>query len=289
MFFYGDRVYTLIWSSPWSRKMMAPVLENATIENFKRDGAAVIRGAFSDWVDVLRRGVATNMDEPGPHGKIYRGDEGGGRFLSDYCNWQRIPEYRSFIFNSPAAQIGASLMQSPSARLFHEHVLVKEAAAGVATPWHQDYPYYCVEASKTVSLWIPLDEVPRERTLEFVAGSHLTGKFYRPQRFNGEALNDNDGLDEIPDIDGERDAYSIIGWDLKPGDAVAFDYRTVHGAPPNDSKTTARRAFSLRLVGDDARFRRADNLVTSPPFSDVDLKHGDPLRGEDFPLLYPTT
>jgi len=267
---------------------MSVYLDEQILSRFNRDGATVLRGVFAGWVDVLRRGIATNMDEPGPYGKIYQGEDGGGRFLSDYCNWQRIPEYRSFIFNSPAAQIGAQLMQSPSARLFHEHVLVKEAEAGVATPWHQDYPYYCIDAMKTVSLWIPLDDVPRERTLEFVAGSHLSGKFYRPQRFNGQPLNDNDGLEEIPDIDNHRQDYSIIGWALKAGDAVAFDYRAVHGAPANTSKTSARRAFSLRLVGDDARFRRADNLVTSPPFPDVQLKHGDPLTGEDFPLLFPT-
>ena len=31
------------------------------------------------------------------------------------------------------------------------------------TPWHQD-AYYCVDSAKTVSLWIPLDDVPRETT-----------------------------------------------------------------------------------------------------------------------------
>ncbi len=265
---------------------MGSGLDNQTIEDFANDGAAVIRGIFKDWIDLLRQGVATNMHSPGPYGKFYQGEEGGGRFLSDYCNWQRIPEYRSFVFDSPVARLGTELMQSQSARLFHEHVLVKEAEAGVATPWHQDYPYYCIEAQQTVSLWIPLDTVSRDRTLEFVAGSHLSGKFYRPQRFNGDALNDNDGMEPVPDIDNNRADYKIIGWELEPGDAVAFDYRTLHGAPANNSKTHQRRAFSLRLVGDDARFRRPDNLVTSPPFPEVTLRHGDALRGEQFPLLY---
>ena len=46
----------------------------------------------------------------------------------------------------------------------------------LSTPWHQDQPYYCVDGADTVSLWIPLDVVPRERTLEFVGGSHSWGK-----------------------------------------------------------------------------------------------------------------
>ena len=261
-------------------------IEQKTIEDFRVNGVAVIKGRFNDWVEPLRRGIADNLENPGPHARVYQGQTGKGRFLSDYCNWARIPDYRSFIFESDAAEIAADLMDCNLVRLFHEHVLIKEAQAGVPTPWHQDQPYYCVEAPKTVSLWIPLDDVPRERTLEFIAGSHLWGKLYRPQRFNGQALNENDGLEEIPDIDGNRDEYDIRGWPLSPGDAVAFDYRIVHGAPPNKSASSQRRAFSLRLVGEDARFVRREDTVTSPPFPDVELNDRDLLDGPEFPIVY---
>jgi ectoine hydroxylase-related dioxygenase (phytanoyl-CoA dioxygenase family) len=260
-------------------------LDDQTVARFRNDGVTVLRGAFAEWVDTLRAGVELNMREPAAEARVYQAESGGGRFLSDYCNWQRIPEYREFIFNSPAAEIAAELMGSKSVQLFHEHVLVKEAQANVATPWHQDMPYYCVEGPKTVSLWVPLDEVPRERTLEFVAGSHQWGKSYRPQRFNGQPLNENDGLEDIPNIDADRSAYNIVGWHLAPGDAVAFDYRTIHGAPANDSASAQRRAFSLRLIGDGARFARREGIVTSPPFTQVNLKHGDPLHADEFPVL----
>ncbi|MEL7000057.1 MAG: phytanoyl-CoA dioxygenase family protein, partial [Pseudomonadota bacterium] len=216
-------------------------LMDETISEFRAKGATVLRGIFSDWVDTLRAGIAANMEDPDPNARIYQGEDGGGRFFVDYCNWARIPEYKDFIFNSPAAEIGAELMESDRVQLFHEHVLVKEAATGVPTPWHQDMPYYCVDGPKTVSLWIPLDPVPRETTLEFVSGSHLWGKSYRPQRFNGQALNENDGLEEIPDINSNKGDYDVIAWAVEPGDAIAFDYRSVHGAPANTSKTTERR------------------------------------------------
>src|SRR5690606_10353963 len=96
----------------------------------------------------------------------------GGRFFDDYCNWERIPEYRELIFNSPAAAVAAAVMQSDRAQFFHDHVLIKEPGTGKATPWHQDIPYYFVEGRQTVSFWIPVDPV-REATLRFVAGSHL--------------------------------------------------------------------------------------------------------------------
>jgi len=263
---------------------MSTHLAPATIDEFRTQGATVLKGVFKDWVDTLTAGVDYNMEHPAPTARDYRTDE-GGRFLSDYCNWDRIDAYRDFIFNSPAAQIGAELMGSTSVRLFHEHVIVKTANTGMPTPWHQDLPYYCVDATQTVSIWVPLDDVPRDRTLEFVAGSHLWGKHYRPQRFDGTALNENDGLEDLPDIDGTRDEFDILGWALEPGDAVAFDYRTVHGAPPNTSKSAQRRAFSLRLLGDDATFARREGVITSPPFDGVNLKHGMPMQGPEFPVL----
>ncbi|MDB4558778.1 phytanoyl-CoA dioxygenase family protein [Amylibacter sp.] len=263
---------------------MGKHLSDDTIKEFQTQGATLLKGVFADWVDVLRAGVAANMADPAPNARNYE-TEGGGRFFVDYCNWARIDQYEDFIFNSLAAQVGAELMGSKGARLFHEHVLVKTPKAGTPTPWHQDLPYYCLDASQTVSLWIPLDEIPRDRTLEFVAGSHEWGKFYRPQRFDGTPLNENDGLDELPDIDGNRGDFDILGWALGPGDALAFDYRTIHGAPANTSSTAQRRAFSLRLVGDDATFARREGVVTSPPFPNVTLQHGDPLDGAEFPKL----
>jgi ectoine hydroxylase-related dioxygenase (phytanoyl-CoA dioxygenase family) len=255
------------------------------IEAFREDGAAPLRGLFRDWVEILRAGVARNLAEPSADARIYQGKDGAGRFVGDYCNWDRIPEYRDFIFNSAAAEVGRQLMGTKSVRLFHEHVLVKEPGADVPTPWHQDQPYYCVDGNDTVSLWIPLDAVPRDRTLEFVAGSHKTGKYYRPERFDKTPLNENDGLEPVPDINGNRDAFNVLGWALEPGDAVAFNYKTLHGAPANKSKSEMRRAFSLRLLGDDARFARREGVKTSPPFRGVNLAHGAVMDAPEFPLL----
>tara|TARA_B100000575_G_C22954274_1_gene551739 strand:- start:27 stop:887 length:861 start_codon:yes stop_codon:yes gene_type:complete len=264
---------------------MDQIIDQSTVDEFKEKGVTVLKGVFDKWVDVLRRGIDANMENPDPNARIYKGEEGEGRFFVDYCNWDRIPEYRDFIFNSPAAAVAAKLMNSKKVQLFHEHVLVKEAQTGVPTPWHQDAPYYCVDGPKTISLWIPLDEVPRETTLEFLAGSHKWGKYYRPQRFDGSALNEHDTLENIPDINADRDAYDIEGWSVGPGDAIAFDFRTIHGAPANKSKSVQRRAFSLRLLGDGVRFARRDGIVTSPPFKQVKLEHGDELVGDEFPML----
>ena len=264
---------------------ISKLVDKQSIDDFRQKGVTVLRGAFTGWVDVLRAGIDANMNDPDPNARIYKGENGNGRFFVDYCNWDRIEEYKNFIFNSNAAHIGATLMNSQNVQLFHEHVLVKEASTDVPTPWHQDAPYYCVTGTKTVSLWVPLDTIERDTTLEFVSGSHLWGKHFRPQRFDGSALNEDDGLEEIPDINQHRDEYEILGWAVEPGDAIAFDYRTIHGAAGNHQPHRQRRAFSLRLVGDGARFVRRDGLVSSPPFPNLTLKSGEPLTGDTFPFL----
>lgn len=265
------------------------IIDEETAGAFEKDGVTVLRGLFADWVETLREGVAWNLANPGPSGRNYQGENGAGRFHSDYCNWQRVPQYEDFIFNSPVARASAALMGSGTVQLFHEHILIKDADADVPTPWHQDQPYYCVECPKTVSFWIPLDDVSRDRSLEFIAGSHLTGQFYQPQFFNGNPLNEGDEMVPVPDVNSDRERFDIRGWAVSPGDAVAFDYRTVHGAPANTSQTDQRRAFSLRLVGEGARFIRHEGRQTSPPFPDVTLAHGAPLEGPEFPVIFPNS
>ena len=258
-------------------------VDEDTIAAFERDGAVLVRGCLHDWVDTLRQVIDYNIAHPGPDVRDYHDDQ-GGRFFGDYCNWARIPEYREFLFESPAADIARELMRSHTARLFHEHVLVKEASTDIPTPWHQDLPYYCVDTDTSCSLWLALDPVPVETCAEFVAGSHRWGKLYRPERFNRTPLNARDSLEAPPDIDANRGDYQILRWSLKPGDAIAFTFRTLHGAPPNRSTGLRRRAFSSRWVADGALFTRRGE-VSSPPFREVQLEPGAPLDGPEFPLV----
>ncbi len=261
-------------------------LSDRELQAFRRDGAVALRGVFAEWLEVLRAGVGRNMAEPGPYTKEYSADDSTGYFFGDYCNWQRIPEFRSFLLESPAAAIAGALMGSKTARLFHEHVLVKEPGTEEATPWHHDLPYYCVEGTMSCSLWIPLDAVAREICPEFVAGSHRWGKRFMPRKFIGiDYDRPGEALEPVPDIDGHREDYRILSWALEPGDAIAFTYLTLHGAPPNLS-TNRRRGFVARWLGEDMVFALRSGEV-SPPFPELVgvLEDGDPLPDDLFPVV----
>ena len=261
----------------------APVADDK-VALFAQDGAVVIRGLFAGWVERLRHGIEALMADPSPLERSYHPEGDAAPFFQDLCNWQRFEDFRAFVLQSPAAETAARLMGSASARFFHDHVLVKEPGTSVVTPWHQDLPYYCVGGQQSVSFWIPLDSVPRPNSLECVAGSHRWG-VHKPKRFDGSDLYENDSTIVMPDIDADRDRHRILGWAMEPGDAVAFDFRVVHGASANATRAERRRVFSARWVGDDAVFvdRKGKG---SPPFRHLTLIDGDRLDGPEFPVVY---
>ena len=254
----------------------------ADIATYRADGVVLLRGLFADHVETLRAGVARNMAAPGPYAS--NNDKPGetGRFFDDYCNWQRIPEFREVIEGSDVAQVAGALMQSQHVQLFHDHVLVKEPGTSMATPWHQDGSYYFVEGRQTVSFWSPLDAV-REATLRCVAGSHLWPRDVVPTRWVSEAAFFEG--DYMPVPDPEAEGMRIVEFEMEPGDAVACHFRTLHGARGNRSDSR-RRAFSLRLVGEDARYVARPG-PTSPPFPGHGMEAGQRLRPDWFPVLTP--
>lgn len=260
-------------------------ISDAQVADFQATGVLLLRGLFRDWVAPLADGVAAVMQNPSPLERSYRPADGSAPFFQDYCNWRRIPSFHGFVLHSPAGAVAARLMQSPIARFFHDHVLVKDAGNSTVTPWHHDQPYYCVRGLQSVSFWTPLDPVSRDVTLECVAGSHRWSRIgFSPTRFDGTPLFADGAFDVMPDIDARRDEFDIRGWAMEPGDAVAFDFRTVHGAPGNRSERS-RRVFSTRWVGADARFALV-GARGSPPFPDLALRDGEPFDAPEFPVVY---
>ncbi|MEE9428946.1 MAG: phytanoyl-CoA dioxygenase family protein [Paracoccaceae bacterium] len=253
------------------------------IAAFQKDGAIVLRGAFIDWVETMAAGIEQNLVHPGPYGNENNVD--AGRFFDDYCNWPRIPEIEKVIRYSPAAEIAARAMRSKTAQIFHDHVLVKEPGTPKPTPWHQDSPYYFVEGEQTVSLWFPLDPV-REASLRLIAGSHRWNRLVRPVSWADDSdfyEGDQDWI-PVPDPDANPNDNKILEWQMEPGDAVLFDFRTVHGARGNLSNTR-RRALSLRWLGDDARYVERPGR-TSPPYPGHDMVPGQKLREDWFPVIW---
>ncbi len=260
------------------------MVTQAQVDEFQANGVVLLKGAFADYVEGAREAIAQNQANPSWRERTYRPEDGSAPFFQDYVVWDQFDGYRDLVRVSPMAEMAAALMQSNTARIFHDHILVKEPGNSVVTPWHQDQPYYLVQGAQTVSFWVPLDPVPRERVIEYVRGSHRWGTDFKPMRFDGTPLFEGDESQAVPDVEAKRDALDILGWAVEPGDAVAFTFRTLHGAPANASGTR-RRVISLRWVGDDAVFADRPG-ATSPAFPDLEYTPGAAFEGVDFPVVY---
>ncbi len=273
----------------------APRTDPATREAFRRDGAVVVRGAFSpDDVALATAAIDANLADLSPRAKRASAADDGA-FVEDFCNWQRIPAIERFVRQSPAAAIAGELMGATTVRLYHDHMLTKEPGTRQRTPWHQDQPYYNVDGHMNASMWFPVDPVVRASTLEFVAGSHGSAgdsdrgaTWYMPRSFIDDRARwfPEGTLADLPDVDGNPDEFEILGWALEPGDAVLFNMLTLHGAG-GVSGDTRRRVLSVRMLGDDmVHAPRA--WTTSPPFDGLvnELPAGAPMDHPLFPVLW---
>ena len=76
-------------------------LSQQQIDDYRNLGAIIIKGAFKDWIEPLKKGFQKVLDNPSQHGRE-NVSANEGRFFEDYCNWERVQEFKDCFFNSPA-------------------------------------------------------------------------------------------------------------------------------------------------------------------------------------------
>ena len=261
---------------------MKKYLSKNDIDFYQDQGAIVIKNVFSSWINMLRQGFDKVLNEPGPHARENVTDK-EGRFFEDYCNWQRISEFKKFAEESPAAQMVGEATRSKSIQLFHEHIFVKDPGTIKETPWHQDMPYYCVNGNDTGSFWIPLDPITKENSLQILLGSHKLPKLVRPTKWSNNKpwyKNDENFMD-MPSINTDE---NILKSEMNLGDAILFNFKVLHSSPGN-LENIPRRAFSMRFIGDDVTYVDRGG-ETSPPFKGINLKIGAKMREDWFPVVW---
>tara|TARA_B100001250_G_scaffold406505_1_gene425674 strand:- start:47 stop:844 length:798 start_codon:yes stop_codon:yes gene_type:complete len=258
-------------------------LSEEQINRYKNDGAIIIRDIFGSWINLLQKGFDKVLDNPGPHARE-NVNNGEGRFFEDYCNWERISEFKNFAEESPAAQIVAEATGSKTIQLFHEHIFIKDPGTYKETPWHQDMPYYCINGNDTGSFWIPLDPISKDNSLKILLGSHKFPKLVRPTKWSNNQpwYNNDNNFMNMPDIANME--KKILKSEMNLGDAILFNFKVLHSSSGN-SENIPRRAFSIRFIGDDVKYIDRGG-ETSPPFKGINLKIGDKMREDWFPIVW---
>ena len=161
-------------------------------------------------------------------------------------------EHEQVMFESGAGEVARQLTVTRRLRWIYDQLFDSDSMAG--TPWHQDTSYGLADSHRIVRVWMPVDHVPRETGIEVVRGSHL----WKVER--GWA-----GRIEVRDIEANRRAFDIVGYEVDAGDVVAFNYRSLHHAGANVNFSEKRKAFAILYADDRLAWRHRSPLETDGP------------------------
>jgi ectoine hydroxylase-related dioxygenase (phytanoyl-CoA dioxygenase family) len=251
-------------------------ITDADLEQYDADGAICLRGLFDErWVDRMRAAIADITARETSYSRFFS--------FSKYCIAQKEPELMAFAMESPAAEIAKRIMRSKKVQFYFDQIFVKEPGMRGPSPWHHDQPFWPVNGHQICSVWLALDPVTKATSgLEYVAGSHRWGKFFKPPAIDGVEQPGFNEDDLMPDIAANLAQYRMLNWDMAPGDCLVHHGLTVHGAGGNTSLSIRRRALATRWVGDDATYRADGGDV---PLRVEGLRTGAALPPERFPIV----
>jgi len=278
-------------------------LSDDQIERFRADGVVLVKGAVDpDTVARMIDAVDELIESPSRFGGSMTAPGQPGMFFQDRHLFPRNDTFRGFLDDNPLAVLAAQAMGSERIRVYFEHVFVKDPGTDDNFVWHQDRPYWAVDGTQVCSTWLALTAADSSSSaLEFVRGSHEWDRTFRPEfpslegrtpeeveaaLWNGVAEHIRSFDETCPPFEEHPELYDVVSFAVEPGDALLFDFRTVHRSGPN-AGGNRRAAISWRWLGDDAFWAPS---VGSDPIvgpDDTVLEPGDPITDDTvFPLVY---
>jgi ectoine hydroxylase-related dioxygenase (phytanoyl-CoA dioxygenase family) len=253
------------------------------ISGFQRDAVTLVRGLASDtevsaYRPFIQQAVKNFNQENRP---LQERDTYGMAFLQTMNLWTRDEAVRRFSFARRFARVAAELMGVSGVRMYHDQALFKEPGGGI-TPWHQDQHYWPLDTDCTITMWMPLVDIPAEiGTLTFAPGSHVRGY-----------------LGDLPISDKSQGVFDQFvrenGWEMRTygamnaGDATFHSGWVLHSAPGNPSRTFHREVMTVIYMADNARVivpdhkNRENDLATWLP----GCRPGDLAASPLNPVLY---
>jgi ectoine hydroxylase-related dioxygenase (phytanoyl-CoA dioxygenase family) len=173
-------------------------------------------------------------------------------FLQVTNLWQHDDLVRRLVFSRRVARVAAELLGVRGVRLYHDQALYKEPGGGI-TPWHADQYYWPFASDRTITVWIPLQETPRELgSLEFAVGSHRF-EYGRNLPIGDDSERELQGVVAQQEFTVDSAPYAL-------GDASFHLGWTFHRAGANRS-TIPRRVMTVIYVDAD--------IVVSEPVNDA--------------------
>ncbi len=256
-----------------------PITEDE-INTYARDGVVCLRQVFDrQWIDSLlpaAKRITIDKEDVGLLPSY------PGRYMA-----RTVPEFRDFVFRSPVAEAAARVMQSKEAHFFFDEFFAKPPRSDEATIWHTDRMGWPTVGNMVPSIWIPLTPVAKENSLECIAGSHDQDVRYWLFSPNARQMTRPDDRSPHPDGDKLRadPNNKFLQWDMEPGDLLLVHPWTLHYSHGN-SADDWRIAVSIRVFGDDIRWKPRPDCLNIAGVSFDEMLEGERPGGPLFPLLW---
>lgn len=231
---------------------------------------APYRREILDVVDRFKSGIKP-LSERDTYGKA---------FLQISNLWPDNEAVRRFVFSRRFAKAAADLMGVEGIRIYHDQALFKEPGGG-PTPWHQDQGYWPLDTDKTITLWMPLVDVPPESgTMTFASGSHATG-------YLGDLPISDKSEAEFDKFVRERGYDLHTHGGMQAGDATFHTGWTLHRAPGNATEAM-REVMTIIYFADGLTVAEPKNKQQEADLRGwfPGLKPGDLAASEINPLVY---
>ncbi|MFZ8920714.1 MAG: phytanoyl-CoA dioxygenase family protein [bacterium] len=128
------------------------------------------------------------------------------------------------------------------------HLFYKRSQDERRVSWHQDASYWPLTPTKTVTVWLALDDVSEQNgAMKFIPGSHRHGQI----PFQKSDLQEHNVLNQTV-TDPQGWGESAVSVELKAGQISIHSDLLLHGSEPNLS-TTDRRGLTLRYMPSDVQ------------------------------------
>lgn len=240
-----------ISSAPLDRLVATPP---TAVDEFRELGHAHVPGVCSrDEVASYRPFIsdAARQRNPEPPPLETR-DTYGKAFVQSTNLWRLDDAVKAFVWAPRFARLAADLLGVPGVRLYHDQALFKEVGGG-PTPWHQDQVYWPLDTDRTITMWMPLVDIPDEvGSMTFASGSHRLGDI--------GAFDISDASDAtVEELATARGLPLQTYGGMPAGDATFHAGWTLHRAGANPTATN-REVFTVIWYADGARATEPRNL-----------------------------
>ena len=260
-------------------------------KTFAEDGMVKLPGLIDlDLLAELNACFEWSVAHPGPfaHGRT---DSVDFSFV-DNGNPEAKPMYDEIVARSGFGKVVAELLDSQYIGYFAEEIFWKKGKAD-PTFWHQDTAYQRWSGEHWCNLWIPLTSMSADQSVQVVKASHrgvqYDGTTFNPKNPTEPLWGKAGEFPPLPDITAEvtvdPDSWTILSFDLDPGDVVVFHPHCLHHGGGTDSKLPERRNMVFRFFGDQAYYNdhlpKTGGMYELKPVASVDggyLADGDLYR-----------